>query len=101
MIANFFFGVGSMLIFATATTMLTEFLPRRASNGIACNNFVRNIFSCVGGVIAVPVIHAIGNGWLCTILGLVALVSGIVCIWAMMRFGDQWRVKLDKVLEDD
>ncbi|KAI9892023.1 MAG: hypothetical protein M1814_002218 [Vezdaea aestivalis] len=32
-IANFFFGIGSMLIFAMATTMLTEFMPKRASNG--------------------------------------------------------------------
>ena len=87
MIANFFFGVGSMLVFAMATTMLTEFMPQRASNGIAVNNFIRNIFSCVGGVIAVPAIHAIGNGWLCTILGLVALVSGMVVIWSMKRFG--------------
>jgi MFS family permease len=49
LIANFFFGAGSMLLFATATTMLTEFMPRKSSNGIAVQNFVRNIASCVGG----------------------------------------------------
>ena len=48
LVANFFFGCGSMLIFAMATTMLTEFMPRKASNGVALNNFVRNIFSCIG-----------------------------------------------------
>ncbi len=43
-IANFFFGVGSMLVFGAATTMLTEFMPKRSSSGVAVNNFVRNIF---------------------------------------------------------
>lgn len=48
--ALFFFGLGSMIIFSCATTMLTEFMPRKSSSGVAVNNFVRNIFSCVGGV---------------------------------------------------
>lgn len=99
MIANFFFGLGSMIIFAMATTMLTEFLPGRASMGIAVNNFVRNIFSCVGGIIAAPLIGAIGNGWLCTILGLLSLVSGIGVIFSMKRFGPGWRVKMEKEMQ--
>lgn len=100
MIANFFFGLGSMIVFAMATTMLTEFMPRRASTGIAVNNFMRNIFSCVGGVIADPLIRAIGNGWLCTILGIVALISGGVTIWAMKKYGEKWREEMDKKLVD-
>ncbi|KAK5112728.1 hypothetical protein LTR62_003826 [Meristemomyces frigidus] len=100
MIANFFFGVGSMLIFAMATTMLTEFLPRKASNGVALNNFCRNIFSCVGTVVASPLIDAIGNGATFTIIGGVALVSGILTIWAMKRFGPRWRVGMDERIEE-
>jgi MFS family permease len=96
MIANFFFGVGSMIIFAMATTMLTEFMPRKASNGIALNNFIRNIFSCVGGIVAAPLIDAIGNGWLFTILGLVSLVSGIVVIMAMKKYSAKWRITMDE-----
>jgi MFS family permease len=99
MIANFFFGVGSMIIFAMATTMLTEFMSKRASMGIAVNNFVRNIFSCVGGVVAAPLIHAIGNGWLCTILGVVSLISGVLSIWSMKRFGPKWREQMDKKMK--
>jgi hypothetical protein len=79
-----------------STTMLTEFMPRKASTGIAVNNFVRNIFSCVGGVIAAPLINAIGNGWLCTILGIVSLISGCAVIMSMKRYGDRWRVEMDK-----
>jgi len=88
-----------MLIFAMATTMLTEFMPRRASTGIAVNNFVRNIFSCVGGVIAAPLINAIGNGWLCTILGIVSLISGCVVISSMKKYGDRWRVQMDRKMK--
>ncbi|EMC92113.1 hypothetical protein BAUCODRAFT_276579 [Baudoinia panamericana UAMH 10762] len=99
MVANFFFGIGSMLIFALATTMLTEFMPRKASNGVALNNFVRNIFSCVGTIIASPLINAIGNGWLFTIIGIVALISGIATIWAMKTYADRWRVGMDARME--
>lgn len=78
-----------MLIFAMATTMLTEFMPRRASSGVAANNFVRNIFSAVGAVTAQPLITAIGDGWLFTGVGAIALCSGSV-IWAMRRFGPRY-----------
>ncbi|CAG8953967.1 hypothetical protein HYFRA_00009066 [Hymenoscyphus fraxineus] len=97
-IANFFFGVGSMLVFSTITTMLTEFMPKRSSSLIAVNNFIRNIFSCVGGVVTQPIISAIGNGWLFTILSIVSWISAFGVVWAMMRFGPRWRVEMNKKL---
>ncbi|OQE24625.1 hypothetical protein PENSTE_c007G05637 [Penicillium steckii] len=94
MIANFFFGIGSMLIFSMVTTMLTEFMPKRSSEGVALNNFMRNIFSCVGSLVTAPIINGIGNGWLFTILGLVSLAS--CCVILFMRvFGPRWRIKMD------
>ncbi|KAK4946029.1 hypothetical protein LTR10_014831 [Elasticomyces elasticus] len=98
MIANFFYGVGSMLIFAMSTTMLTEFMPRRSSSGVALNNFCRNILSCIGAFVGAPLIGAIGNGWLFMILGVWTL-SGAMVIWAMKKYASQWREKMDK--EDD
>jgi MFS family permease len=98
MIANFFFGLGSMLIFSLATTMLTEFMPKRASAGVAVNNFFRSLFCFVGGVTAEPIIDAIGNGWLMTILGAWSFVSGIAVIWVMGRYGPRWRVKMEEAL---
>jgi predicted MFS family arabinose efflux permease len=89
-----------MLIFALVTTMLTEFLPKKASAGVAVNNFVRNIFSFAGAVAAEPIMNAIGNGWLFTILGLVSLVSGIGCIMSMKKWGAQWRDQMDKRLNN-
>jgi MFS family permease len=95
--ANFFFGVGSMIIFACSTTMLTEFMPKKSSSGVALNNFVRNIFSCVGGIVASPLLDRIGNGWLFTGLGVWALASGGV-VWALRRFGPKWREEMNKQL---
>ncbi|KAE8348982.1 major facilitator superfamily domain-containing protein [Aspergillus coremiiformis] len=94
MIANFFFGIGSMLIFSMATTMLTEFMPKKSSSGVALNNFMRNIFSCVGSLVTAPIIDAIGNGWLFTILGVVAFLSSSV-LFAMKILGPRWRKSMD------
>lgn len=74
--------------------MLTEFMPKRAASGIALNNFLRNIFSFTGAMVAEPVLSAIGNGWLMTILGLWSIVTGYMALGAMRRWGSQWRVKM-------
>ncbi|GLI76588.1 hypothetical protein PoHVEF18_004861 [Penicillium ochrochloron] len=95
MIANFFFGIGSMLIFSMVTTMLTEFMPKKSSEGVALNNFMRNIFSCVGSLVTAPIINGIGNGWLFTILGLVSFASSSV-IFLMRVFGPRWRKTMDE-----
>jgi hypothetical protein len=71
LIANFFFGCRPMIAFAMAMTMLTECIPKRASTGIVVNNFVRSVFSCVDGIVAHPIICAIGNRWMYTIVGLI------------------------------
>jgi multidrug resistance protein len=94
MIANFLFGIGSMLIFALVNTMLTEFMPKRAASGIALNNFVRNIFSFTGAVVAEPILSAIGNGWFMTILGVWSVVTGCAALWAMGRWSGRWREKM-------
>ncbi len=97
-IANFVFGFGSMLVFGAVTTMLTEFMPRRSSGGIALNNFLRNIFSCTGAIVAQPLINALDYGWLCTMVALFALVVGNGCIFLLRRYGPKWRLDLDAQL---
>ena len=100
-IVNFFFGCGSMLVFGTVTTTLTEFMPHRSSSGVAVNNFVRNIFSCVGGVVAQPLLDVMGNGWLCTTIGLFAWVTSNLAILALRKRGPVWRVAMDKAMSDE
>ncbi|KAB5572721.1 major facilitator superfamily domain-containing protein [Coniochaeta sp. 2T2.1] len=98
-VANFFFGFGSMLVFGAVTTMLTEFMPKKSSSGVAVNNFVRNIFSCVGGIVTQPLIDVMGVGWLCTLIGLFAWVTGNLAILALRRWGGRWRVQMDRALQ--
>ncbi|ROT34659.1 MFS general substrate transporter [Sodiomyces alkalinus F11] len=97
-ISQFTFGGASMLVFAAATTMLTEFMPKRSSSGVAVNNFVRNMFSCTGAVAAQPVISSIGHGWLFTILGVFTWVTGYACIWALKKKAPVWRISMEKEL---
>lgn len=87
-----------MLIFGTAATMLTEFMPRKSSSGVAANNFIRNSFACIGAIVAGPLIGVIGNGWLFTGIGTIAIVSSSA-IWAMKRFGPKWRLQMDRELK--
>lgn len=96
MVANFFFGIATMLIFGSSTTMLTEFMPKRSSSGVALNNFVRNIFSCVGVVVTEPLINAMGVGWLCTMVALFAWIVANGCIWILLRKSKDWRKMMDE-----
>lgn len=64
------------------------------------SNFVRNIFSCVGAVVAAPLIDSIGNGWIFTILGLVSLVSGVAVILSMKKFSAKWRIDMDRRMRE-
>jgi multidrug resistance protein len=97
--ANFFFGVGSMLVFSMATTMLTEFMPRRASSGVALNNFVRNILSAAGAVVGQPLIDAIGFGWLTTTIALIAWIGGNTCLFLIRRNSERWRKLMNEQMD--
>jgi hypothetical protein len=66
---------------------------------VAVNNFVRNIFSCVAGVVAQPIINAIGNGWLFTILSIVGWITAFSVVWAMRTFGPRWRADMTEKLK--
>lgn len=73
-----------MLVSNVMTTMLTEFVPKRSSTGVAVNNLLRNSLACVALVVADPLINAIGVGWLLTMAAFICWLSGLVLI--PMRF---------------
>lgn len=98
-VANFFFGVGSMLVFSMATTMLTEFMPKRASSGVALNNFVRNILSATGAVVGQPLIDVIGFGWLATAVALIAWIIASLSLFLLRRNSQKWRKLMNEQME--
>ncbi|KAH7121901.1 major facilitator superfamily transporter multidrug resistance [Dactylonectria estremocensis] len=97
-VAVLFFGGGVMMVFSATTTMAAEFIPRNSSSGVALNNLIRNICSCAGTVIAQPLIDVMGHGWLLTIIGLLAWVTGYMCILFLKRRGQRWRDKMETAL---
>ncbi|KAK1245491.1 hypothetical protein MKX08_005120 [Trichoderma sp. CBMAI-0020] len=99
-IGSFIFGAASMLVFSAATTMLTEFVRKKSSAGVAVNNFVRNILSCVGVIVAAPWINAIGVGWVFTAVSLFCMVAGYIGIWTLRRNAPRWRKDMDEAMKD-
>ncbi|PPJ51024.1 hypothetical protein CBER1_07833 [Cercospora berteroae] len=96
-IANFFFGIGAMLVFGCVHTMLTEFTPKKSSAGVALNNFVRQISATIATVVVQPLIDVTGTGWMCTMIALFCWITGNLAILALKK-GPQWREKMDKKL---
>jgi hypothetical protein len=78
-----------MLVSNVLTTMLTEFVPKRSSTGVAVNNLLRNSLACVALVVADPLINAMGVGWLLTMAAFICWLSGLVLI-PMRFYADRW-----------
>lgn len=96
--ASLVYGLGVMLVMGAVTTVLTEFTPKRSSSGVALSNFVRNLLSCTGAVVTQPLIDAIGSGWTCTMVALIAFVTGNAAIFALRTWRPEWRVMMDRKL---
>ncbi|OAR02313.1 hypothetical protein LLEC1_00435 [Akanthomyces lecanii] len=96
----FIFGVTSMLVFSAATTMLTEFIRKKSSAGVAVNNFVRNLLSCIGTVVAAPWLHAIGPGWVFTATALFTMLISYTSVFLLQRNAPKWRVVMEKALAE-
>ena len=80
--------------------MLTEFVRKKSSAGVAVNNFLRNILSCVFTIVAAPWIDAMGTGWVFTIVCFFCFVTGSLCIWTLSRNAQKWRKDMDEALKD-
>lgn len=82
-----------------STTMLTEFVHKRSSAGVAVNNFVRNILSCGGTIVAAPWIEGVGVGYMMTTLCVICLLLGFLGIWLISSNAQKWRAAMDEALK--
>ncbi|OKL55975.1 hypothetical protein UA08_08755 [Talaromyces atroroseus] len=96
-LSTFFYGLGMMLVSNVMTTMLTEFVPKRSSTGVAVNNLLRNSLACVALIVADPLINAIGTGWLLTIAAIICWLSGLALI-PMKQKADKWSKEMGEKL---
>lgn len=83
-VGTFFLGLGMMIVFTTVTTYLIDAVPGRSSSAVAINTLIRNVLACVGAIIGQPLIEALGNGVLFSILAGISLASS-GCIWAIIK----------------
>lgn len=79
--------------------MLTEFIRKKSSAGVAVNNFVRNILSCLGAVVAAPWITAMNTGWVFTIICIFCMAVCYLGIWILRRNATKWRNSMDEALK--
>jgi hypothetical protein len=80
--------------------MLTEFVRKKSSAGVAVNNFVRNILSTIGVIVAAPWINAIGVGWVFTAVSLFCMITGYIGIWVLRKNAARWRKDMDEAMKD-
>ncbi|KAK2014992.1 major facilitator superfamily transporter [Colletotrichum eremochloae] len=90
------YGVATMVSYSALTTMLTEFTPRRASIGIAINNFMRNVFSTATAMASEPLINALGVGWFSCFFAFLALATTIPALLLMRYKGPEYREAMNK-----
>lgn len=78
--------------------MLTEFIRKQSSGGVAVNNFVRNLLSCIGTVVAAPWLDAIGPGWVFTATALFCMIISYISVFLLQRNAPKWRKVMEKEL---
>jgi ABC-type long-subunit fatty acid transport system fused permease/ATPase subunit len=78
--------------------MLTDFVRKRSSAGVAVNNFIRNILSCIEIIVATPWIVGIGMAYMMMTLCVICLLVGSLGIWLISRNATQWRAVMDDAL---
>lgn len=79
--------------------MLTEFVRKRSSGSVAVNNFVRNILSCIGTIVAAPWMKGVGIGYMMTALCIICLLLRSVGILPINKKAQKWREAMDEALK--
>ncbi|KAF9158961.1 hypothetical protein DFQ26_007045 [Actinomortierella ambigua] len=88
----FFVGFGMMMVFSSATTALVDSNAdnNMATSAVACNSFARGLTGAVGGFIALPLLGAIGNGWLYTMWAILTVFGSLGLLLMLLR-AETWR----------
>ncbi|KAG0073528.1 hypothetical protein BGZ92_003823, partial [Podila epicladia] len=90
----FLSGFGMMMVLTSATTALIDANSdgNMATSAVACNSFARGVMGAMGGFTALPLLDAMGNGWLYTFWAAMTLVGAAGLLLMVMR-APAWRRK--------
>ncbi|KAF9184113.1 hypothetical protein BGZ51_003551 [Haplosporangium sp. Z 767] len=101
LVGIFLVGFGMMLVYASTTTALVDANSEnnKAAAAVACNSFARGVTGAIGGFTALPMLNAMGNGWLYTFWAFMTIV-GSAGLVVMVVKAKSWREKAaEKALE--
>ncbi|KAG0238124.1 hypothetical protein BGW42_007115 [Actinomortierella wolfii] len=65
----FFAGFGMMMVMSSTTTVLVDANAENnmAAAAVSCSSCMRGIVGAIGGILSLPMMNAMGNGWLYTL----------------------------------
>ncbi|KAG0318150.1 hypothetical protein BGZ99_005841 [Dissophora globulifera] len=92
LIAIFLIGFGMMMVFSSTTTALVDANSdnNQSTAAVACNSFARGVTGAIGGFTALPILGAIGNGWLYTIWAFLTIVGSAGLVLMVVK-AKSWR----------
>lgn len=87
MLSGIFFGTGSLTIFMAMIIYLTDVYKTRSAPANAAASALRSIFAVCLPFGARPMYHNLGVQWASSLLGLVALLMGLIPFWFLKSGG--------------
>ena len=95
-LAMFVQGVAQLFCFPSLNTYCLDVMQSkgRSAEVVAGNYMIRYVFAAAGSAVCLPAIEAIGVGWFSTISA-GFLVASFLSLWAVTKWGEGWRRKVD------
>lgn len=87
MLSGVFFGTGSLTIFMAMIIYLTDVYKTRSAPANAAASALRSIFAVCLPFGARPMYHTLGVQWASSLLGMVALLMGLIPFWFLKSGG--------------
>jgi MFS family permease len=98
-IAMFFNGIAQLVLFTCVNTYCVDCLQGRATEVVGANYAIRYIFAAAASAAILPLIETVGVGWANTISAALLVMSGVFTI-IVVKFGERWRLDIDRWLEE-
>lgn len=90
LVLSFVIGVTLTGSFNVMSTLLVDLYPLRPATATAANNLVRCWMGAAGTAVIIQMIEGMGRGWCFTFIAAVIFFTSPM-LWAVMRWGPQWR----------
>ena len=93
LILLFAIGYSVYALYQITAILIIDIYPENPATATAANNLIRCSFAAASTACAVPFVNSIGAGLAYTLAACTAILMGLM-LWALMKFGPQWRRKV-------